>query len=507
VAGVTEMMVSEIAVENPATGEVIAHVPDLGPEQVAELARAARAAQPAWESLGFEGRGRVLRRAQKWVVDNSERLIETIVSETGKAYEDALIAEVMYAANAFGFWAKHAPSFLGDERIRSAAPLLKGKKLIVRYRPLGLVGVIGPWNYPLTNSFGDCIPALAAGNVVILKPSEVTPLTSLLLADALRECGVPESVFAVATGRAGTGAALIDEVDMINFTGSTATGRKIMARAAETLTPVSLELGGKDPMIVLADADVERAANHAVYYSMLNGGQTCISIERVYAEAPIYDDFVAKVTEKARALRNGRPAGPGTTDVGAITFPPQVDIVERHVQDAVEKGAQIVVGGARGHHGEGGHWYEPTVIVGVDHTMELMREETFGPTLPIMKVADAEEAIRLANDSQYGLAASVFSKDAARGEAVARRIEAGAVCINDALVNYSALELPMGGVKASGMGHRHGAGGIRKFAHQQALLVSRLHPRKEIHMYPYTAKMTARLGKLIRLLYGRGRRA
>ncbi len=498
--------VADIAVENPATGEVIAHVPDMTAEQVAELARAARAAQPAWEALGFEGRGRVLRRAQKWLVDNSDRVIQTIVSETGKVYEDALLAEVMYGANAFGFWAKHAPSFLADERVKSASPLLKGKKLILRYRPLGLVGVIGPWNYPLTNSFGDCIPALAAGNAVILKPSEVTPLTSLLLADALRECGMPDGVFAVATGRGETGAALIDAVDFVNFTGSTATGRKVMARAAETLTPVSLELGGKDPMIVLADADLERAANHAVYYSMFNGGQTCVSIERAYVEAPVYDEFVAKVTEKALALRNDRSTGPGTSDVGAMTFPPQVDIVERHVQDARDKGAEVLVGGQRGHDGEGGYWYSPTVLVGVDHTMEVMREETFGPTLPIMKVADAEEAIRMANDSPYGLGAAVFSKDAARGEAVARRIEAGAVCVNDSNVNYTALELPMGGVKASGIGFRHGAGGLRKFTQQQALLISRLHPHRDIHMYPYSAKMTGYLGKLVRLLYGRGKR-
>jgi acyl-CoA reductase-like NAD-dependent aldehyde dehydrogenase len=496
----------DIAVENPATGEVIARVPDTTAEQVAELARAARAAQPAWEALGFEGRARILRRAQKWLVDNSERVIETIVSETGKAYEDALIAEVMYAANAFGFWAKHAPSYLADQRIKSASPLLKGKRMVLRYRPLGLVGVIGPWNYPLTNSFGDAIPALAAGNTVILKPSEVTPLTSLLMADALRECGLPDGVFAVATGAGATGAALVDAVDMIMFTGSTATGKKVMARAAETLTPVSLELGGKDPMVVLADADVERAANAAVYYAMLNGGQTCVSVERVYVEAPVYDEFVAKVTEKARALRNDRSTGPGTADVGSMTFPPQVDIVERHVRDAVDKGARVVVGGERGHDGQGGYWFEPTVLVDVDHTMQCMREETFGPTLPIMKVADAEEAIRLANDSPYGLGGAVFSKDVARGEAVARRIEAGAVCVNDSNVNYTALELPMGGAKASGLGSRHGADGIRKYTQQQALLISRLHPKRDLHMYPYSARMTGVLGKLVRVLYGRGKR-
>jgi acyl-CoA reductase-like NAD-dependent aldehyde dehydrogenase len=291
---------------------------------------------------------------------------------------------------------------------------------------------------------------------------------------------------------------------MIMFTGSTRTGRKVAVEAAQALTPVSLELGGNDPMIVLSDADLERAANHAVYYSMFNGGQTCISIERCYVEAPVYDEFVAKVVEKARTLRQAPPAGPGTTDVGSITFPPQLDTVERQVNQALERGAKAVVGGRRRE--RDGYWFEPTVLVDVDHSMEIMREETFGPTLPIMKVADAEEAIRMANDSEYGLAASVFSKDVARGEAIARRIDAGAVCVNDAVANYTALELPMGGWKASGLGSRHGAGGIRKYTKQQAILVSRFHLTKELHMYPYSAKMSRRFTRLIRFLYGRGTR-
>jgi acyl-CoA reductase-like NAD-dependent aldehyde dehydrogenase len=493
-----------IAVENPATGEVIAHVPDLGADAVADLARRARAAQPGWEALGFDGRGRVLRRAQRWLMENADRVIATIVSETGKAWEDAQAAELAYGAQAFGFWAKHAPEYLADERVKSASVFVAGKRLVLRYRPLGLVGVIGPWNYPLTNSFGDCIPAFAAGNSVILKPSEVTPLTSLLLADGLRECGLPEDVFQVATGRGPTGEALIDAVDMIMFTGSTATGRKVMTRAAQTLTPVSLELGGKDPMIVLSDADLERAANAAVYYSMLNTGQTCISIERVYVEAPVHDAFVAKVADKARALRHGPPAGPGSVDVGAMTHGPQVDIVERHVEDAVARGARVLVGGHR--EDRPGQWFEPTVLVDVDHDMAIMREETFGPTLPIMRVADADEAVRLANDSPYGLGASVFTGDVARGEAIARRLESGSVCVNDALLNYYALELPMGGMKASGLGYRHGPGGIRKFTQHQALLVSRFHLRRDVHMYPYRARSSRVLQRGMRFLYGRGRR-
>jgi acyl-CoA reductase-like NAD-dependent aldehyde dehydrogenase len=278
-----------------------------------------------------------------------------------------------------------------------------------------------------------------------------------------------------------------------------------MARAAETLTPVSLELGGKDPMIVLADADLERAANAAVYYSMQNGGQTCISTERVYVESPVYDAFVGKVTEKVRALRQGVPAGPGSVDVGAMTFPAQLDIVSRHVEGARQAGARVVAGGHA--HAEHGRFYEPTVLLDVDHSMACMTEETFGPTLPIMRVADAEDAVAKANDSRYGLAASVWTKDIARGEALARRMDAGAVCVNDAQLNYLALELPMGGWKESGLGVRHGAPGIRKYTRQQALLVTRFAPlKRDVHMYPYKAQTTKLLGRLVKLLYGRGKR-
>ncbi len=495
----------EIAVENPATGAVVKTLPAASAEDVEAAVVRARAAQPAWDALGFEGRARILRRAQKWVIDNTERLVDTIVSETGKTREDALVAEVTYAAHAFGFWAKHAPKYLADEKVRSSNPFVAGRKLVMRFRPVGVVGIIGPWNYPLTNSFGDAIPALAAGNAVVLKPSEITPLTSLLMAEAMRECGLPEDVFIAIPGFGEAGGALVDHVDMIMFTGSTKTGKLVAQRAAERLIPVSLELGGKDPMIVLADADLERAANAAVHYSMQNAGQTCISVERVYVEAPIYDRFVARVTEKMKAVRQGAPGPLGSVDVGAITFPPQMDVIEQHVQDARDKGATIVTGG----HGnrEHGQSWEPTLILGVDHTMQCMVDETFGPTLPIMQVADADEAVRLANDSVYGLSASVWGHDAANAERVARQVEAGVVTVNDAQINYLATELPMGGWKTSGLGSRHGVHGIRKYTREQSLLVTRYMPlKKDLHMLPYkprTSKLVARAGKL---LYGRGKR-
>ena len=335
-------------VRNPATGEVIANVPKLGEADVQELARRARAAQPAWEALGFDGRGEVIARFGRWLADNKERVIETVVAESGKTYEDAQTSDWAYGLGASKFWSKNAEKYLSDEKVRTSSPLVKGKKLLVRYAPYGLVGVIGPWNYPIVNSFGDAIPALMAGNAVILKPASATPTTSLLLKEALVEAGLPEDVLQIATGPGAIGNAIIDAVDMIMFTGSTEVGKSVMKHAADSLTPVSLELGGKDPMIVLSDADVDRAANLAVFYSMFNGGQTCISVERVYVEAPVYDEFVTKVEAYAKTLRLGKPDGPGSAEVGAVTTPDQLDLIEQHVEDAKAKGARVLVGGHRG---------------------------------------------------------------------------------------------------------------------------------------------------------------
>jgi acyl-CoA reductase-like NAD-dependent aldehyde dehydrogenase len=491
-----------IAVENPATGRQVGSVPELSSARVAELVGRARAAQEGWAAVGFPRRAGVLAEAQRWFAEHADRVIRTIMSETGKTWEDAQFSELLYICEALRFWARRSEAFLADERVRSSSPFARGKRLVLRHEPVGVVGVISPWNYPLALPLGDALPALMAGNAVVIKPSEVTPLTSVLGAEALRECGLPEGVLQIATGRGETGAALVDQADMVAFTGSVATGRMVMERASRTLTPVSLELGGKDPLIVLRDADLERAANAAVYYSMWNSGQTCISVERAYVEEPVYDEFVAKVVEKVGRLRQGDPsAGPGTVEVGAITHGPQIETVARHVDGALAAGARALTGGGR--RPGGGTFFEPTVLVDVTHEMECAREETFGPTLPIVKVRDPEEAVALANDSSYGLGASVFAGDAGRGEEVARRLQAGNVAVNDALAYYAVLDLPMGGWKASGIGKRHGPPGIRKYCRQQTLLVTRRALRREPHMFPYRRILTRASLRLLRLAYGR----
>jgi acyl-CoA reductase-like NAD-dependent aldehyde dehydrogenase len=313
--------------------------------------------------------------------------------------------------------------------------------------------------------------------------------------------GMPADVFNVATGDGETGGHVVDVSDYVMFTGSTGTGRKVMKRAAETLTPVSLEMGGKDPMIVCADADLDRAANSAAYYGLLNGGQVCISVERVYVERSVHDEFVSKLVDNVRNLRQGASDGPGSVDIGAVTFPPQLDIISAHVQDAVEKGAKVEIGGKQG--AGPGRFYEPTVLTGVTHDMRCMREETFGPTIPVMAVDDVDEAIRMANDSEYGLQASVFTKDIEKGRDIARQVEAGAVCVNDAMLNYLAMEAPMGGWKTSGVGSRHGANGIRKYCKTQTIMYQRFVPKKDPGMFPYTPRRTKLLARLVKLVYGR----
>lgn len=487
----------QIEVRSPATGAVIGTVPILEPDEVRALVERARAAQPAWAALGPRGRGRLLLRFRDRLVERAERVAELSSEETGKTRFEALLTDVLVTADLARWYARRAPKVLARRRIPSG--WLVTKRCYEVREPYGVVGVIGPWNFPVLNSMRAVLAALAAGNAAIWKPSEASPFSALYVLELAREAGIPEDVFTVATGDGATGAALIEAgVDKVSFTGSVATGRKVAELAARRVIPVTLELGGKDAMIVLADADLERAANTAVAGAFANAGQICISIERVYVEASVYDAFVERVVELTRPL----VAGPGPdADVGALTTDAQLAIVERQVKDAVAKGARVLVGGER--LPGPGRFFAPTVLVDVDHSMEIMREETFGPVLAIMKVADAEEAIRLANDSRFGLGASVWTRPP-RAAALVPRVKAGMVCVNDALTNGLVAGLPFGGVGESGYGSVYGDNGLLEMTRPRAILVDRLGAKREFAHYPTRRFGDARLVGLIRLLHGRG---
>ncbi|HEX5763669.1 MAG TPA: aldehyde dehydrogenase family protein [Solirubrobacterales bacterium] len=484
---------------NPATGERIAAVPIDSPASVAETVSRVRGNQPAWEALGIEGRFRWLARLRDWLLDNEARVLDTMQAETGKVRGDTA-AEPIYLADLINFYGAKAAKFIGDETVRPHTALMASRKLMVQHRPYPVVGVISPWNFPLALALGDALPALQAGAAVVIKPSEFTPLGIDEIVRAWKEeIGGPD-VFGCVHGTGETGGALIDHADFVQFTGSDRTGRKVMARAAETLTPVSLELGGKDPMVVLDDANLDRAANAAAWGSMFNSGQVCLSVERVYVEAPAYDEFVAKLTREVGKLRQGADGRVPEKDVGAMTSPNQTAIVEEQVEDAIANGARALTGGKRG--GGPGDYFEPTVLVDVDHSMKVMREETFGPVVGVMKVGDEEEALRLANDTPYGLAASVFGEKR-RAERLGRRIEAGAVNINDVIVNYLAMDVPMGGWKQSGIGFRHGEYGIKKYCRPESVIVSRLGVKREATWYPYTRSRRGLVSRVARAFNAR----
>ena len=486
-----------IDITSPLSGELLGQVPIQSPEAVRAAAERARFAGSAWAEAGVVRRVAVLTRVLKSFVSSREDLIDRLVRETGKVRGDAL-TELLIFFDTTRYYLSNAERFLADEVITPR--ILKNKRGVVVHLPRGVVGIISPWNFPIDLGLGEVIPALLAGNAVLLKPSELTPLINLELERLALEAGLPGGVFQVITGAGETGAALCEHVDQITFTGSVAVGRKVAKAAAERLIPCTLELGGKDPMLVLRDADLERAAAAAVWGAFFNSGQMCMSVERVYVEEPILDDFIARVVDKTRALRQGVD-GRYTHDVGAMTRLQQLDLVEAHLGEAVAAGARVLCGGHRAA-GLPESFFEPTVITDVDHTMRLMTEETFGPVLPIMPVRDAAEAVRLANDSPYGLNASVWSKDLTTARGVARSLESGNVCINDVVTSYGLVELPFGGEKDSGLGRRHGPGGLRKYAVTQAIAEDRLNLPREPNWYPYSPRLLGALEKVAGLFGG-----
>ncbi|MFW2387229.1 MAG: aldehyde dehydrogenase family protein [Polyangiales bacterium] len=487
-----------LGIRSPATRESVGEIVVNGQADVEGAIAKARDAQKDWARVPVAERARIVRGAIDILVEKREQVSQTIVGETGKTKLESLIMELLPACDYINFWCGRAVKELSDEKRKLHGYLRPYKKLMMHYRPLGVVGIITPWNGPFSLAINPTVQAVLAGNAVILKPSEVAPYSGDWAVQLLREAGVPEGVVQTVHGDGETGAALVNGgVQKISFTGSVRTGKKIAAACAEQLIPCTLELGGKDAMIVCEDADLERAAGGAVFNSMLNSGHVCMGVERVYVVESVADEFEERVKQIVGELRYGSDA---EADIGSVFWDRQLPIIERHVEDARAKGADIVVGGEADT--RDGVFYKPTFVRNLDHSMELMREETFGPIVSVMRVADEEEAIRMANDSDYGLSGSVWTKDIRKGIEIAKRLETGSVVINDASMAYGAPEAPFGGMKDSGVGQVNGLGGLRGYTHQQPILIDRWGAKKERHWYPHTPETFQEIDGMIRFIYG-----
>ena len=477
---------------NPATGAEAGRVPVADGAAVTAAVEAAGTAAAWWAGLGFDGRKVRLLRWRARLAERIEELAELTRLETGKPEAEAIV-EASAAIEHIDWAARHAKRVLGVRRVRTRLLTMEHSGHL-EYQPFGVVGVIGPWNYPIVTPVGSISGALAAGNAVVFKPSEYAPVVGQWLVDTFTEVVPEHPVMRAVHGLGDVGAALCRSgVDKLAFTGSTATGKKVMAACAENLTPVVIEAGGKDAMIVDADADVAAAAEAAVCGGMTNAGQTCIGIERVYVVATVYDAFLAAVTEKASALRTGDQIGP-------ITMPRQLDVIRRHIDDALANGGRAVVGGTEAVQPP---YVAPTVLVDVPAGSAAVREETFGPTLVVTKVADANEAIEKANAGPYGLGGAVFGK--VNGIRIARRLRTGMVAVNSTLTFVGMPGLPFGGIGDSGFGRIHGDDGLREFARSKSVTVRRAPSVLPAMTFERTPAQVKRIVKTIKLLYGRPR--
>ena len=482
-----------IVSRDPSTGEEIGRAALMTAPDVAAAVRSARLAQPSWAALSYGERAKFILRAREIVLAHTEEVAGLISRETGKPPAEAISMEVVPSLDLMNYFAHNTERLLARQKIEIGQYGLMGRSSYIFYKPLGVVGVISPWNFPWATPLDEVVLALMAGNAVVLKPSELTCLTALKIGEVFKEAKLPPGLLEIVTGDGSTGAALVEaRVDKIMFTGSVATGKRVAEAAAKHLTPVVLELGGKDPMIVLDDAKLENAARAAIWGAFCNSGQACASIERCYVHESIAPQFIDLVVKETRSLKQGKPDADGT-DVGAMTNERQLETVERHVSDAVRRGAQVLTGGRR-LDASGGWFHEPTVITNVDHSMELMRDETFGPLLPIMKFKTDDEAVRLANDSIYGLTASVFTSDMARGRALAERIDAGTVMINEVVYTHAVAQTPWGGVKQSGYGRTHGRLGLLELVTPQHIHVNAVPWVPDVWWFRYTKEA----GKLFR---------
>jgi succinate-semialdehyde dehydrogenase/glutarate-semialdehyde dehydrogenase len=486
-----------IVSRNPGTGEVLGEVREMGPAEVQAAVARAREAQVAWGALPVRERAARVGRLRDLIVRRAEELCEAVARETGKTRGEALSMEVMIVADLATYFCKRAARILEPEAL--SLHLLKTRASYIHYAPRGVVGVISPWNFPFSIGMGEVIIALLAGNGVVQKPSEMTPLIALKAKELYDESGLPRDLFQVVTGRGPAGAALIEAgIDYCVFTGSTATGKKVAAACGERLIPCTLELGGKAPAVVCADADVERTAKALVWGAFANQGQACVSVERVYAHQAVHDELVERVVGLTQKMRQGDPLAGSPIDTGSMTWDRQLETVEERIKSAVDAGAKVRTGGART--GQGLQ-FQPTVLTDCRHEMDVMKKEIFGPVLPIMKVNDEEEAVRLANDSPFGLMAYVFTADRPKGRRLAERLEAGTVMVNDCLLTFGAPETPWGGVKQSGIGRTHSAEGLRDLCQKRHVNYDRVALARELWWYPYSDKVYKQTLKLMRWIF------
>ncbi|HYM04995.1 MAG TPA: aldehyde dehydrogenase family protein [Terriglobales bacterium] len=493
----------KIVSTNPATGETLREFESASEAQVHAAVARAQAAQPAWAEMGVRKRIAILREFQLQLHRNKSEVAQFVTREAGKPYVEALLTEVLVVLDAARFLIDNAFHLLRDEPVPHGNLAMKTKSGRVVREPYGVIGIIAPWNYPFSIPATESLAALVAGNAVVVKPSEFTSLTAIQLASLLHQAGVPGEIFQVVVGAGATGAALINAaIDKLVFTGSVSTGKQIAQAAAARLLPVVLELGGKDAMLVLDDADIEVAAAGAVWGAFVNAGQACLSVERCYVHRSLYQPFLDACMRRTARLRVGNGMEP-EIEIGPLIHQRQLCNVESQVEDARAQGARVLAGGKRLPE-IGANYYAPTILADVTHRMRIMREETFGPVLPVMPFDSDDEAVVLANDSDYGLAASVWTRNGARGDALARRIQAGTVMVNDVVSCFGISEAPHGGMKASGIGRSHGRFGLEEMVRIKYLDSDRLPGIEKIWWYGYGKALARQMEGLLDGQFARG---
>lgn len=504
--GTTRTNVSPIECFDPATLERLGEVPVMDREQVEAIVARARAVQPTWAATSFERRRAVLRDLLEWIVTHQSDICHLAARDSGKTLVDAAMGEVFPVCEKLRYTIAHGERDLRPEFRRPG--FLLHKRGRVEYLPMGVVAVIAPWNFPFHNMFCPLIPALFAGNAVVIKVSEWTSWSAAeyveIVHRVLRKHGLPTDLVQIVTGWGETGAALVRSgVDKVFFTGSPGNGRKVMATASDNLTPVVLELGGKDPLIVCEDANLRQAADAAMLGVFTACGQMCVGAERLYVFDEVYDEFVATMHARVAALRQGPPLTDAIVDCGATTMPGQLDIIQNLVDDALAQGARALVGGAR-NESLSGQYFAPTLLVDVDHSMRITQEEIFGPVMVVIRVRDEAEAIRLANDCPYGLGSSVFTRNAERGNRMARQLRSGMTVINDYGVAYMMQALPFGGVGISGFGRINGREGLRACCYEKAIVDDRVPLGQSVSFHPVRPHSYELVESAVRVIYSRG---